>query len=242
MKIKEVANLVGISVRTLHHYDQIGLLVPSGATAAGYRLYSDNDLEVLQQILFFKELGFPLKTIKEIINNPSFNREEALTMHRDMLLEKRKQLSEILDTVEKTIQYYKGEIQMTNKEKFEGFDFSQNPYEQEARERWGNPAVDEANKKVSGMSAEQQAQFNTIYRNLTTLRKSSPQSAEAQAGIQEWYTFLNTIGNYSLDAFKGLGQMYVADERFTQNIDQFGEGLAQFMCDAMAYYADSRKK
>ena len=131
---------------------------------------------------------------------------------------------------------------MTNKEKFEGFDFSQNPYEQEARERWGNPAVDEANKKVSGMSAEQQAQFNTIYRNLTTLRKSSPQSAEAQAGIQEWYTFLNTIGNYSLDAFKGLGQMYVADERFTQNIDQFGEGLAQFMCDAMAYYADSRKK
>lgn len=242
MRIKEVADLVGISVRTLHYYDQIGLLIPSETTSAGYRLYANEDLEMLQQILFFKELGFSLEKIKQIISNPSYDREEALMLQRNMLLEKRNQLDRVLEILEKTIQDYRGEIKMTNKEKFEGFHFSENPYEQEARERWGNQAVDETNQKISGMSEEQQAQFNTIYRNLATLRKSSPQSVEAQAGIQEWYTFLNTIGNYSLDAFKGLGQMYVADERFTQNIDQFGEGLAQFMCEAMAYFADSRKK
>lgn len=137
MRVKEVADLVGISVRTLHHYDEIGLLTPGETTESGYRLYSNEDLEMLQQILFFKELGFPLKKIKEIINNPSFNREEALMLHRKMLVEKRSRLDKVIATIDKTIQHTKGEIQMTNKEKFEGFDFSHNPYEQEARERWG---------------------------------------------------------------------------------------------------------
>jgi DNA-binding transcriptional MerR regulator len=246
MKVKEVADLVGISVRTLHYYDEIGLLTPEETTESGYRLYSDENLETLQQILFFKELGFPLKKIKEIINSPSFDRHEALVLQQKMLLEKRKRLDKMIATIEKTIQHMKGEIHMTNKEKFEGFDFSQNPYEQEARELWGDEAVDKANAKLGNMTKEEQEamskEMNSIYQKLASLRNGSPESDEAQAAIKEWYDFLNNnFGNYSLEAFKGLGQMYVDDVRFTKNIDQFGEGLAKFMRDAMAVFADKNK-
>ncbi|MBA9025957.1 DNA-binding transcriptional MerR regulator [Peribacillus huizhouensis] len=245
MKVKEVADLVGVSVRALHHYDEIGLLSPDTITESGYRLYSNENLSTLQQILFFKELDFPLKKIKEIISSPSFNQEEALSMHRKLLLEKRNRLDAMIRTIDKTISFTKGEIQMTNKEKFEGFDFSQNPYEQEARERWGDEAVDQSKVKLGKMSTEKQAamgeKMNEIYRNLAGFRQESPASPDAQAAIKEWYDLLNKMGNYSLEAFKGLGQMYVDDERFTKNIDQFGEGLAAFMRDAMAVYADTNK-
>lgn len=247
MRVKEVADLVGISVRTLHHYDEIGLLIPEEATVSGYRLYSNDNLETLQQILFFKELGFPLKKIKEIIRSPSFDRQEALRLHRKMLLEKRRQLDQMILTIDKTLQHTKGEIEMTNKEKFEGFDFSHNPYEQEARERWGDDAVNKGNDKVADMSKdEQQAMANemeAIYNELAALRHGSPRSEEAQAAIKKWYHFLNnSVGQpFSLDAFKCLGQMYVDDERFTKNIDQFGEGLATFLHDAMAVFAEFNK-
>ena len=241
MRVKEVADLVGISVRTLHHYDEIGLLTPDETTESGYRLYSNENLETLQQILFFKELGFPLKKIKEIIMSPSFDRKEALQLHKKMLLEKRARLDKVIATIDKTIQHTKGEIEMTNKEKFEGFDFSHNPYEEEARERWGDAAVDKANEYAKGMSKEKQEEFNAIYRNLAALRHGAPDSKEAQEAIKVWYDYLQNFSHYSLDAFKGLGQMYVADERFTKNIDKFGEGLAQFMCDAMEIYADRNK-
>jgi DNA-binding transcriptional MerR regulator len=245
MKVKEVADLVGISVRTLHYYDEIGLLTPEETTEAGYRLYSDRNLEMLQQILFFKELGFPLKKIKEIISDPSFDRKKALELHRKRLVEKRRQLDQMIATIDKTIQHMEGEIEMSKKEMFEGFDFSQNPYEQEARERWGDDAVDKANAKIGKMSKEDQEKLaddmNAIYQHLASLRHGAPDSDEAQAAIKEWYDLLNQIGHYSLDAFKGLGQLYVDDERFTKNIDRFGEGLAQFMCEAMAIFADKNK-
>jgi DNA-binding transcriptional MerR regulator len=219
MKVKEVADLVGISVRTLHYYDQIGLLVPDQVTETGYRLYSDKNLEMLQQILFFRELGFPLKQIKEIIESPTFDQQEALILHRKMLMEKRRRIDQMLETLDKTIRHLKGEIQMTREEKFEGFDFSHNPYEEGARQRWGNNAVDQANAK-----------------------HGSPESEEAQAAIKAWYDLLNSsFGSYSPEVFKSLGQMYVDDERFTRNIDQFGEGLAAFMRDAMACFADNHE-
>ncbi|WP_031517257.1 MerR family transcriptional regulator [Desulfofalx alkaliphila] len=245
MKVKEVADLVGISVRTLHHYDEIGLLTPDETTKSGYRVYSEKNLETLQQILFFKELGFPLKKIKEIINSPSFDRHEALVAQHRMLLEKRKRLDKMIGTIEKTIQHSKGEIKMTNKEKFEGFDFSHNPYEKEARELWGDSAVDESNAKIAKLSKfekkELTEKFNAIFKNLAALRHLPADSKEAQAAIKEWYGLLNEMGSYSLEAFKNLGQMYVDDIRFTENIDKFGQGLAKFMRDAMAVYADKNK-
>lgn len=238
MKVKEIADLVGISVRTLHHYDEIGLLNPDDTTEAGYRIYSDDNLETLQQILFFKELGFSLKKIKEILYNPSFDRQEALIIQHNMLLEKRNRLNQMIETIEKTIQHSKGEIQMSNQEKFIGFDFSDNPYEKEARDKWGDQAVDEANKKVKNMTAFDKEKFSEVFLSIAEIRHLSPDSKEVQEKIQEWYQSLNKIGNYSLEAFKGLGQMYVDDERFTKNIDQFGEGLAKFMCTAMSVYTE----
>lgn len=127
---------------------------------------------------------------------------------------------------------------MSNREKFKGFDFSHNPYEQEARKRWGDKAVDEANEKAKNMTMAEQEEFNEIYRNLAAIRHLRPDSEEAQEGIHLWYIYLNKIGSYSLEAFKGLGQMYVDDERFMKNIDKFGDGLALFMCDDMAVYAE----
>ncbi|MCM3024070.1 MerR family transcriptional regulator [Heyndrickxia ginsengihumi] len=247
MRIKEVADLVGISVRTLHHYDEIGLLVPDQVSDTGYRIYSENNLALLQQILFFKELGFPLQTIKQMIYSPSFDRYEALTLQRKMLIEKRVQLDQMIATIEKTMQHMKGEVQMTNEEKFAGFQFDENPYEQEARKRWGNDKVDEANARLRKLSNEQQLalreEMNAIFKELADLRSGFPASKEAQVTIKKWFDLLNQqIGQYSFDAFKGLGQLYVDDERFTKNIDAFGEGLAQFMSQAMRVFAERQKE
>ncbi|MFM9280529.1 MerR family transcriptional regulator [Paenibacillus jiagnxiensis] len=245
-RVKETAELAGISVRTLHHYDEIGLLVPNTITESGYRLYSEANLERLQQILFFKELGFSLERIKQILDSPDFNREEALELQRRMLLEKRSRLDKMITMIDKTIQHAKGEIEMTNREKFEGFDFSSNPYEQEARERWGDDAVNKANETVAGLNKEEQTalaeETNAIYRKLAVLRAGAPDSAEAQKAIGEWYSFITRFGNYTPEAFKGLGEMYVEDERFRNNTDRFGEGLAAFMRDAMAIYAEGLNK
>lgn len=233
MKVKEVSQLTGISVRTLHYYDDIDLLTPDHTTEAGYRLYSDDNLATLQQILFFRELDFPLKKIKELLRSPTFDRQKAFELQRKMLITKRKQLDRMIQTIDKSILNGKGELVMTKEEKFEGFDFSKNPYEQEARERWGDKAVDEANKK----GPELREKMNEIYIKLAGLRHLPPESPQAQAGIEQWFTYLNKIGTYSLAAFASLGKMYVDDERFRKNIDQFGEGLAEFMRDAMEMYA-----
>lgn len=246
MKINEVAKLVGISVRTLHYYDEIGLLKPAAKSAAGYRLYTDENLATLQQILFFKELGFPLNTIKELIYSPTFDRLKALQLQRELLLKRKAQIEEMLETLERTIQFEKGEIEMTNEEKFKGFNFKHNPYEAEARERWGE-AVDASNESLQAMSPEEQQQLAdemiAIFTKLATLKDQSPASAEAQAVIAEWYQLLTkTMGDtLSLDVFQSLGEMYVLDRRFTQNIDQFGEGLAQFMSRAMTLYAKNNR-
>lgn len=237
MKVKEVAALSGISVRTLHHYDEIGLLKPDHVTEVGYRQYSDENLAQLQQILFFRELGFTLKSIKEMMENPNINRREALEMQRKLLLKKRKQLDEVIETIDKTIRTEKGEYMMTNREKFNGFDFSRNLYEEEARERWGDDVINTSKKKMAQFGPLFQEEMNAIYLKLSMIRHLSPTSDEAQIAIGEWFTLLNKIGTYSVEAFRGLGEMYITDERFTKNIDQFGEGLAQFMRDAMIAYA-----
>lgn len=136
---------------------------------------------------------------------------------------------------------------MTNKKELEGFDFGHNPYEQEARERWGDAAVDSANAKLANMSRDRKKGFSgemeAVYRELASLRHDAPGSAAAQTAIKAWYDLLNAnFGDYSLDTFKALGQMYVDDERYTKNIDKFGEGLALFMRDAMAIFADRGNK
>lgn len=243
MKVKEVARLTGVSVRTLHHYDEIGLLSPDTVTESGYRLYSDANLETLQQILFFRELDFPLRKIREMMAAPGYDRMEALALQRRMLLERRGQLDRMIGVLDQTIKHYKGEIHMTREEKFKGFDFTKgNLYEGEARKRWGDQAVDRYNEALGAMDQEEKETLgetmNAVYVNLAAVRHLPPSSTEAQEAIRQWYVLLNRLGSYSPEAFKALGQMYVDDERFTANIDRFGEGLSLFMREAMAIYAN----
>ncbi|WP_052254381.1 MerR family transcriptional regulator [Salinicoccus sp. YB14-2] len=242
MKTKKVADLIGISVRTLHHYDEIGLISPERTKDNEYRVYTAEDLSKLQQILFFKKLGFKLSNIKKIINDPDYNQEEALLMQKKMLLEERSQLSTMINTIDLTLKEMNGEIEMTDKDKFKGLDFSNNPYEQEARERWGDAAVDNSNRKLKEMDAEEvKRRFDEIYNDLANIRHIDPSSEEAQKEIHKWFVFLNEIGDYSLEAFKSLGDMYVEDERFKKNIDKFGTGLAEFMRQAMTAYYEQNK-
>ncbi|QHT60950.1 MerR family transcriptional regulator [Paenibacillus lycopersici] len=121
LKVKEAAALIGVSIRTLHHYNEIGLLMPETVNAAGHRLYSDRELERLQQILFFRELGFSLEEIKNILDRPDFDRYRALVVHRDLLLQKKRRLEEIIETVDRTIQFAAGGMPMNAHEMFEGF-------------------------------------------------------------------------------------------------------------------------
>ena len=242
MKTKEVANLVGVSIRTLHHYDEIGLISPDRHENNEYRVYTSDDLAKLQQVLFFRKLGFKLANIQKIVSDPDYDQKEALLMQKKMLLEERSRLSAMVNTIDLTIQNMNGEIEMTNEDKFSGIDFSNNPYEQEARERWGDAAVDESNRKMRQMGTEEvETKFREILTDLAEVRHTDPSSEEAQSEINKWFVFLNEMGEYSLAAFKSLGDMYVEDERFTKNIDEFGDGLSEFMQSAMNEYYEQNK-
>lgn len=158
-----------------------------------------------------------------------------------MLVEKRKKIDKMIDTIDKTIKHMAGEIQMTNEERFGGINIGFNQFEEEARLRWGNQSIDEINAKLKRMSKDEQNnlsdRWDKIFNKLACLRDQSHESSEVQATIKEWYDFLNTnFSKYSLDAFYGLGQLYINDKRFTKNIDQYGEGLAKFMSEAMRVF------
>ncbi|MGI6403790.1 MAG: MerR family transcriptional regulator [Oscillospiraceae bacterium] len=248
MKINEVASLAGVSVRTLQHYDKIGLLCPDRNPENGYRQYSEKDLDQLQQILFFKELGFPLAKIQKLLISPSFDREQALTLQKKYLLHQKKRIETMLDTLDKTMQSMKGTRTMTQKEKFSGFDMSQNPYEEEARRLWGDEAVDQSKTYLEGMPAEKQKDIakglEDLFVQLAQIRTQSPGSDMAQEAMDRMYRYFN--GNfgyqYTLEAFAGVGQLYISNPRFTEYIDQFGEGLSAFLAEAMRIYAANQSQ
>ncbi len=135
---------------------------------------------------------------------------------------------------------------MSIQEKCKDFDFQNNPYEEEARKRWGDQIVEDSNRKVQKMSTLEQKAFaeknQAVFQMLASLRHLNPASDEAQSGIEMWYDLVNQMGSYSPEAFKKLGQMYIEDERFLKNIDQYGEGLARFMCDAMALFSEKNQQ
>lgn len=239
MKVNEAAKLTGISVRTLHYYDEIGLLHPDEVTEAGYRLYGEQSLEKLQQILFFRELDFPLSEIQKIVNSPAFDREKALENHRSLLIMKRSRLDDLIALVDRTL---KGETDMSFKE----FDMSeieaaQNKYAKEAEERWGSTeAYAESARRTKEYGKEDWAKITAeteqIYHSFAEKKTLSPADSEVQQLVTDWQ---NLISRYfykcSDEILAGLGEMYVADERFTKNIDgKYGEGTADFISKAIA--------
>lgn len=252
-KVKEVAELVGVSVRTLHHYHAIGLLTPSKATPSGYRLYNDSDLDRLQQILFFKELEFNLNEIKEIIDSPNFDKGDALRNHKKLLLEKKKRLEKIIESVDKTIDVMEGKRVMDNKEMFEGFDISEiekhkEKYAKETKEKYGNTdAYAESQKKTSKYTKEDWARVmgrqGEIYNKLVSMMDRNPADVEVQAVIAENRQHItDSFYKCTVEIYRGLGEMYVMDERFTKNIDKFKVGLAKFLSDAIEIYCNNAEK
>ncbi len=236
--VKEVSRTTGVSVRTLHHYDAIGLLKPTKITGAGYRLYDDAALQRLQTILFFRELEFPLQEIKDILDTPNFDPREALA-DQIHLLELRKQHLDDLISHARRIQKT-GVISMN----FKPFDTTElDNYASEAKAKWGKTeAYKEFEKKSAGQSKEKQkfdgdalmAKFAEIGK-LRHLSPEAPEVQEAVAGIQAFIT--EHYYNCTKQIFAGLGQMYVADERFLKNIDAAGgEGTAQFVSRAIEIY------
>jgi len=246
MNANEVATMTGVSVRTLHHYDKIGLLCPSRNEENSYREYSDGDLDRLQQILFFKECGFSLARIGQLLSSPAFDRQKAFDLQKKYLLHEKERINAMLDTLNKSMKAMKGEITMSQAEKFGGFDFSNNPYEDEARRLWGDEAVNQSNAKIAALSKDEQDAIakgmDDLFIELAKLRKENPASEASQAAIDKMYRHFNqNFGyQYTLEAFAGVGQMYVSDSRFTENIDKYGEGLSAFLAEAMSIYTKSK--
>ncbi len=247
MNAKKVAKITGVSVRTLHHYDTIEILSPGRNPENGYREYSDDDMDRLQQILFFKECGFSLAQIKELLSSPNFDREKAFDLQKKYLLHEKRRIEMMLETLEKSVQNMKGRMTMSIKDKFHGFDFTNNPYEDEARRLWGDKAVEQSNARIKSLSQNEQEAIakgmDALFTDLAKIRKEAPDSATAQAAMAKMYSHFNlNFGfRYSLEAFAGVGQMYVTDERFTENVDKYGDGLAKFLSEAMKIYAESQK-
>jgi DNA-binding transcriptional MerR regulator len=246
LKINQVAKLTGVTVRTLHYYDEIDLLKPSEITEAGYRLYDEIALENLQQILFFRELDFAVNDIKQIMTNPHYDKAAALSKHKELLLQKRNRLNDLIDLVDNTL---KGENDMS----FNQFDMSEieankKKYAAEIKERWGKTAAyAESEKKANSyddaqwrvLSEEGKAILSEFGKN----RHIQPDSKEAQALVEKWQAYITAnFYHCTKEILSCLGLMYIGDERFTKNIDQNGEGTAAFMAACIEIYCANKKR
>lgn len=250
-KINEVSKLTGVSIRMLHHYDKIGLLEPSKRTDSNYRMYNDDDIARLYQILIFKELEFPLKEIKRILDDKNFDREEALKVQRNLIFEKKKRLERILESIDDTIENLGGNTM--SKKNFKAFDYKevkehQEMYKEETEKRYGDSdAYKESQQKTSKYSKNDweriMVEASTIYEELAKLMDKDPSDDRVQELVEKWRNHITSnFYNCTVEIFRGLALMYVADERFTKNIDKYSEGLAQFLSDAMNIYCDNNTK
>ena len=244
-QIKETAQISGVSVKTLHHYDKIGLLSPLKA-ANGYRIYSEADLERLQIILFYKYLGFSLKEIAELLSQKEQELLPHLHKQLQFLQQEREHLDTLISTLQKTIQAQKGEKKMTLEEKFVGFTYEDNhKYYQEAVEEYGQEVMSEALVRQNGREEESAAAFNQVFQSLAeNMQQGLPvEVAENQEQAARLLQAIRTYGfDCSLQVFAHIGQGYVHNPEFKKNIDKFGPGTAQYTADVIAVYVRTNAK
>ena len=238
MLIKDFAKACGVSVRTLHYYDEIGLLKPSFVDEwTGYRYYDENSLLRMQEIMFYRELDFSLKNISQIISSPYYDKEKALSQQKKLLVLKKERLEKLILSIDDAM---KGKVVMNA---FDNSEFEK--YKDEAKEKWGNTtAYAEYSEKsknygkdkfssISGEMAEIFSKFNRAMKN------SDADSDEAQALVKELQNYItNNFYTCTKEILSGLGQMYVYDERFKNNIDKAGEGTADFVSEAIKIYCN----
>ena len=248
MKINEAAELAGVTVRTLHHYDKIGLLCPVKSAENGYRYYGEAELLRLQQILFLKEMDFPLEEIKEMLDNPGLDRGRMMEAQHDLLLKKKQRLERIISLLE-------AEMRGENKMSFKEFDMKEiedcrKKYADEARAKWGGTEAykeseertkyyDEGKwQKVNGEQSEIFAEFAAL-----AAEGVKPDSDAALALAAKWQQHISDNFYKCTDKIlAGLAEMYITDERFKKNLDKAGDGTAEFMSAAIKAYVESRKR
>ena len=229
--VHEVSDFTGVSVRTLHYYDEIGLLRPARVTGAGYRLYGEEELKRLSLILLFRELRFPLKEIRSILDDPDFDEKEALRAQIALLSMEKERTERLIALADDCL--LKGTTEMD----FDAFDRRrEEAYAAEVKKRWGKtPAYHESMKRSPEENQKAGEEMMLIFEKFGTLRSASPESGEAQALVGELQAHISANFYPCTDEIlKGLGEMYAADERFRENIDRRGgEGTAEFVSAAI---------
>lgn len=240
MKIGEVAKITGLTIRALRHYDRIGLLKPKEFTEAGYRIYDEADMETLQQILFFRELDFPLNEIKAILSAPDYDKEAIMRRHGELLRQKRERLNGLIALIDNNV---KGEKNMSFKE-FDNTKINEErkKYAEEVKQRWGkSEQYQQSERKTALYDKEQWQQLDEegadIIQQFAKIRQLAPDCEQAQQLVARWQSYISDNFYTCTKPILGcLGQMYSQDERFTRNIDRAGEGTANFMAAAIEKY------
>lgn len=246
--INALAKLSGVTPRTLRWYDETGLLKPLRTSSAGYRIYGPEQVTRLQDILFYRELGLELSTIRTILDDPAFDRLAALQSHLAELEVRRKRLEALISTVKNTIIEVKGGNIMSDSEKFAAFkqrivDENETQYGKEIREKYGDETVDRANANVLSLSQEDYDRWTVLGKEILSALETAVQEGVDPAGEtgsriavlhRQWLSF--SWETYTPQAHAGLAQMYVADERFTAYYDRSVSGCARFLRDAILAY------
>jgi MerR family transcriptional regulator, thiopeptide resistance regulator len=244
--VGQVADLAGVTVRTLHHYGQIGLLDPGNRSSSGYRLYSDGDLQRLKHIMFYRELGFSLDEIATILDDPGADTGAHLRRQRQLLIDRINRLTAMVAAVDKEMEAFTMGIQLTPEEKFEVFgpDYSED-YEVEAEQRWGDTdAWKQSQQRTAKLTKQQWIEIreagDDLNRRLAAAMNSgaAPSSSEAMDLAEEHRRSIETFYDCSPEMHRHLGDMYVQDERFTRTYEQVAPGLAQWLRDAIHANAD----
>jgi DNA-binding transcriptional MerR regulator len=250
--IQRLAQMSGVSTRTLRYYDEIGLLKPARINSSGYRIYGQKEIERLQQILFYRYLEFDLDTISHIIYSPDFNVEKALNEHRNRLLEKRSEIDLLITNIEKTLAVKEGRMIMNDNEKFEGFKKrviaeNEEKFGTEARGKYGNEAMETSNRMVKNMTKEQYAQLEKLSEDVMkaldeAFKTKDPAGELAQKTAdlhRQWLCFF--WKSYDKEAHASLARMYVDDPRFAAYYDTNQPGRAEFLRDAILVYVKNQK-
>ncbi|WP_400243177.1 MerR family transcriptional regulator [Niallia sp. JL1B1071] len=245
--VHALGKLAGVSTRTLRYYDEIGILKPARINSSGYRIYGQNEVDRLQQILFYRELDVPLETIKNMMASPSFEVKEALKEHHEKLLAKKEQLHQLIENVEKTMETIEGSRTMSDQEKFAGFkkkmiEDNEAKYGKEIREKYGEEIIDQSNAKLMNMSENDYRSMVEVEKTLFSslqeaLKEGNPagQAGQKTADLhKQWLSF--TWPEYTKEAHAGLAEMYVADDRFTSYYDKVQVGATAFLRDAILIY------
>ena len=247
--INKLSQIANVSTRTLRYYHEIGLLMPARVNASGYRIYGQKEVDNLQQILFFKELGLDLETIKSIMTAPDFDRQKALNQHLSALLEKREQINKLINNVTQTMSAMKGEITMTDEQKFEGFkkeliEENEKKYGKEIRARFGDTVIDAANTKLERMTKDDYDSIEDLTRLVNEAIKVAFQTGdvkgkEAKRACElhkQWICYYWPEGTYSEEAHIALAKGYLDDPRFTAYYDKIAVGATEFLYKAIAAY------